>query len=229
MDKLIDKIPSALKLSKLTGARKRQQIDSAKRTVFVTIIIASTAISFMVASGQYLFTKWQHNNRIISAKYLAIGGLNNNLQKSLELKESIDSLVANQELASVKTNPRDPNTKSILDALPADLEVAALATSLQQAIIARSSATIESITVPAESSEVQLTESVPQEIRFDFVVSGSFAQIKNLVRDIERTIRPMKINRATIESSGSNLRASFDITTYYQPMRSNLVKEEILQ
>lgn len=228
-ERLLDKIPSVLRLDKLTGARKRQQIDTANRTMFTTIVVASIAISFAIASAQYLFTVWQHNNRIISAKYQAIGNLNNNIQKAGELKQQVDSLVANQDLASVKIDQKDPNTKSILDALPADLETAALATSLQQAIINRSSVIIENITIPSESGLNLVTDPTPQAITLSFAVSGSFKQIEELILDLERTIRPIKVNRVTIENSGSGLRATFDVTTFYQPVRSNLIKEETLK
>ncbi|HEU5187532.1 MAG TPA: hypothetical protein VFT87_03445 [Candidatus Saccharimonadales bacterium] len=216
-------------LPRLTGIKKRQQIEVAGRVMFVWIVIAAVAVSFCVATGQYLFNRWVHNNKIIAAKNKASDTLGKNIVNSQELKQNVDALVANQALASVKTKESDQNTKSVLDALPSAFDSAALGTSLQQAILSRSGATIESISVPQDVPETQPLTSTPQEMKFSFVIAGSYKQIQDSILDIERTIRPIKILTMNLTGSDTNLRASIEAVTYYQPAKKVQVGEEVVK
>lgn len=214
---------------RLTGVKKRQQIEVAGRTMFVWIAIAAVSISLCVATGQFLFGKWAHNNKVISAKDTASKTLDSNLKNIDGLILNVDALVANQALASVKTNPNDSNTKSVLDALPTTFDPAALGTSLQQVILNRSGVTIENIVVPQDSGEVPNAESVPQEMVFNFVITGQYSQVQQAIVDVERTIRPIKITSINLTGSDTDLRASVEATTYYQPSKTVKVGEEVVQ
>lgn len=217
-------------MPRLTGLKKRQQIEVAGRVVFVWIAIAAAALSFCAAAGQFLVTKWAHNNKVLSAKYQALDTLSKNIQNAKELTKEVDALVASDPLASVKTAATDPNTKSVLDALPTTFDPAALATSLQLAVLNKSGVTLENIAVPQEVSEqVTVTESTPQEMPFSFTVSGSYDQIKQTILDVERTIRPMRIVNISLVGSDKQLRASIDAVTYYQPAKVVEVKKETIK
>lgn len=230
---------SGPKPSRLTGLKKRQQIEVAGRMMFIWVAVAAIAVSFCLATGQYLFTKWDYNNKILSKKYTAAQTLANNVTNAQKLKTEVDDLIANQDLASVKTNPDDPNIKSVLDALPTTFDPAALATSLQQVVLSRSGVSIESISVPPDTDTSAPTTSStnaasaattgPQEIKFSFVVTGTYDKIKALVVDLERTIRPIRINDMTLNGSDSNLRASFDASTFYQPSQTVTLGSETVK
>jgi hypothetical protein len=232
MDQPVQK-PAEQKVARLTGIKKRQQIEVAGRTMFVWVAIAAIALSFCVATGQYLFTKWDYNNKILSKKYTAAQTLSNNVGNAQKLKEEIDNLTANQDLASVKTNPDDPNTKSVLDALPTAIDQAALATSLQQVILSRSGVSVETISVPPDVEQTATGSGAPitgpQEIKFSFVVTGTYDKVKALLVDLGRTIRPMKLIELTLNGSDSNLRASFELVTYYQPAKSVTLQQETIK
>ncbi len=215
---------------RLTGLKKRQQIEVAGRVVFVWIAIAAAALSFCAATGQFLLAKWLHNNKVITAKHQAVGILSSSLGNAKELTQEVDALVANEALASVKTEATDPNTKSVLDALPTTFDPAALATSLQQAILNRSGVGIDNISVPQEVGEATpVVDSIPQEMAFSFTVSGSYEQIKQAVLDVERTIRPMRITSFNLVGSDQDLRASVDAVTYFQPAKSVELKKETVK
>lgn len=229
--------PKPENVPRLTGLKKRQQIELAGRYMFIWVVAAAVAVSFCLATGQYLFSKWDYNNKILSAKYKASDTLTGNITAATELKKQVDALVANNDLASVKTNPNDSTTKSVLDALPITNDSAALATSLQKAILSRSGVTIESITVPPEGeengddedAEAAPVTSTPQEVVFSFVVSGSYDKIKTLTNDLERTIRPIKVIAITMNGNDANLRATFDAITYYQPAKTVNATEETIK
>ena len=225
------KPPAEPKVNRLTGLKKRQQIEVAGRTMFMWVAIAAIAVSFCIATGQYLFAKWDYNNKIISKKSTAAQTLANNIVNAAKLKQEVDNLTANQDLASIKTNPSDPNTKSVLDALPTSLDPAALATSLQQVILSRSGVTVESIAVPPDAEGAESPEAVtgPQEVKFSFAVVGTYDKIRTLMVDLNRTVRPMKLVSLTLNGSDNNLRAAFDYVTYYQPAQSVTLGEEVVK
>lgn len=217
--------------SKLTGLKKRQQIQVAGRVMFIWVAIAACALSFCAATGQYLFTKWQHNNAVMAAKQKASDQLTKNLTNVQELVKEVDALVADTGLASVKTDEEDPNTKSVLDALPITFDPAALATSLQQVVLASSGLSIESITVPqeVEATSEEAMQATPQEVPFSFIVSGSYEGIKKALVDIERTIRPIKVTGINLTGTDNNLRATVEAVTYYQPTKTVKLGEVIIK
>lgn len=225
--------PAELKVGRLTGLKKRQQIEVAGRTMFLWVAIAAVAVSLCIATGQFLFNKWDYNNKILSKKYTASQTLANNISNAETLKEEVNNLAANQDLASIKSDPDDPNTKSVLDALPTSLDTAALATSLQQVILNRSGVSVESISVPPDVDAGGMaatdTPKGPQEIKFSFAVTGTYDKIRALMTDLNRTVRPMKLLSLTLNGSDSNLRAAFDVVTYYQPAQTVKLGEEIVK
>jgi len=231
MDNTKPAAPAKIEAPRLTGLKKRQQIEVAGRVMFVWVAIAACALSFCAATGQYLFVRWQHNNSVMGAKQKAADTLAQNILNAKELTKEVDALVADTSLSAVKTNPEDPNTKSVLDALPLTFDPAALATSLQQAILSRSSVTIENISVPQETDvlSAEASEPVPQEMKFSFIITGSYESIKNAVLDVERTIRPVKITSINLTGDDSNLRGAIEAVTYYQPSKSVKVGEETIK
>ena len=217
------------KVARLTGLKKRQQIEVAGRVMFTWVAIAAVAVSFAVVASQYLFTKWEYNNKVISKKAEAANTLKSNIGNANELKREVDNLVADEGLGSVKTDPNDPNTKSILDALPTSYDSAAMSTSLQQVILARSGVTINGTSVPPD---IGLTEGLlptPQEIDLGFTVSGPYSQIKTLVMDLERTIRPITIKTVSLSGSDANMQAVFTVKAYYQPPKSVTITKEAVR
>jgi len=222
-----------------TGLKKRQQIENAGKTMFMWVVIASIAVSICVVTVQFLFQQWSYNNRVLNAKYKAVDTLKSNIENAKKLQEDVNSLVSNEALASVKTNTGDPNTKSVLDALPSKFDATALATSLQQAILSRSGVTIESISVPSDqstdgtggtaASTTAVPDAKPQEVKFDISVSGSYDKIRSMMLDLERTIRPIKVTAVTLDGDDTAMTATISAVTYYQPAKTANIKQEVVK
>ena len=222
-----------------TGLKKRQEIENAGKTMFMWVVIASIAVSICVVTVQFLFQQWSYNNKVLGAKYAAVDTLKKNIENSKKLQEEVNGLVSNEALASVKTNTGDPNTKSVLDALPSRFDATALATSLQQAILSRSGVSIDSISVPADqaadgttadgSVPVASPDAKPQEMPFNIAVSGSYDKIRSMLLDLERTIRPIKVTDITLEGDDTAMTATVSAVTYYQPAKSASIKQEVVK
>jgi hypothetical protein len=127
----------------------------------------------------------------------------------------------------------------VLDALPNKLDATALGTSLQQVILNRSGVTIDGITVPADQSQSSTSTTdtaagtssgpTPTEMKFDFTVSGSYDKIRNMMLDLERTIRPIKIVSITLNGDDTAMTASVSAVTYYQASKSAQIKQEVVK
>jgi len=225
----------ALLETKLTGLKKRQQIESASRTMFIWVAIASVAISVCVVTSQSFFQRIIYNSRVIAAKQKADDTLAANITNATQLKQKVDGLVGNQDLASVKLNPSDPNTKSVLDALPSAPDTTELATSLQQAILNHSGVSIESISVnqspttTTAATTSTTSASLPIEEGFSIVIDGSYSQIRSTLLDMERTIRPIKIVQLDLSGEDVSMRATINGVTYYQPAKTAKVGEELIK
>ena len=223
------------------GLKKRQQIENAGRTMFLWVAVASVAVSICIVTAQFLFQQWTYNNRVLGAKYKAADQLKKNIANATQLQNAVNSLVSNNDLASVKTNTDDPNTKSVLDALPGAFDATAWATSLQKAILSHSGVAIEGINVPSDqdqtttggstgtSAATNTASPTPQEMKFDVTVSGSYDKIRNMMLDLERTIRPIKITEITLNGDDAQMTATIGGVTYYQPSKSASVKQEVVK
>ncbi len=233
------------------GLKKRQQIENAGRSMFIWVAIASVAVSICIVTAQFLFQKWTYNNRVLDAKYKAAEQLKKNITNAKQLQDAVNALVSNDDLASVKTNTDDPNTQSVLDALPSRFDSTALATSFQQVILKHSGVTVEGISVPSDqdpsasanagatggapttanptSTKTPGTATTPQEMRFTLTVSGSYDKIRNMFLDLERTIRPMKLTAVDLSGDDANMTATIGGVTYYQPSKSANIKQEVVK
>lgn len=206
-------------MPKATGLKKRQAISSASRTMFLWVTIASVAVSFLLVGAQFLFQQFMFNSKVFSAKDKAAATLAENKENAEKLKEEFGPLDAG-------TNPNVNSTK-ILNALPRELDTSAFGTSLQQIIAPRSGVTLESVNI--EGGEEGATEDstpTPHEINVSLTVAGQYDQISQFIRDLEITIRPIKVRTMNLTGSDSNTRAAIELTTYYQPSKKVEVKKE---
>lgn len=212
-------------INRATGLRKRQAIHSASRTMFVWVAVASIAVSFLLVGAQFLYSQFMFNNKVLSAKDKAARTL-------AEDKDNVEKLKENFGPLDAGTN-KNVNSAKVLSALPSELDTSAFGTSLQQIIAPRSGVTLESVAINQNQAGVDIqvsSEPTPQEIAVSVTVSGQYDQIGEFVKDLELTIRPIKVRTISVTGSDSNTRAALEIITYYQPAKKvELRKQEIKQ
>jgi Tfp pilus assembly protein PilO len=123
----------------------------------------------------------------------------------------------------------DKNSKIILDALPSKYDFPALATSLEK-VITDSGAKITSITGKDNEAEAKQDSPDPKPIEMPFSISsnGSFATAKNLISNLEKSIRPIKVTSITLSGSDSNLQSTIVATTYYQPSKKLEIQQKTI-
>jgi len=213
----------------LTGLKKRQQITNANKLIFLWVIGAAVALSICGVGIQFLFRQAAFNQKIISAKSSTQSTLASNIENARELKGKIDNLLADTNLASVKADPTDSTLKVVLDALPTKDDKSALASSLQQVILPKSGIALTELSTIGQSGSELIDATADPEAApaataltsgFDLGATGSYDQIKNMLYDLERTIRPINITKISLEGTDSSLRVTAGGVTYYLPERT---------
>lgn len=215
-------------LKQLTGLKKRQQIASANKMIFVWVIIASVVVSLCGVTMQFLVRQAIFNQKIINEKLKTQSTLSKNIENVAKLKQNIDALQADTNLAQVKANPEDTNLKVVLDALPTTDDRTALGASLQQVILPKSGVnTSDLTTVSANDSQAAdpsltspaSTPEVPTS-NFTFAATGDYVRIKSMLSDLERTIRPINVQKLSLQSVDGQVKATVDGVSYYLPSQT---------
>ncbi len=211
----------------LTGFRKRQQVTQTNKNIFAWVAGASVVITICVMLAQVLIRQAIFNQEVISMTTTADTTLKNNITNATKLKENINKLVADTNLAKVKTQAveggNSSNLQVILDALPTKDDGVTFANSLAKVILPRSGVSIEGLTAgyaSAIDAPLGSAAATPQTLSFSMTVSGSYDQLDKALSDIGLVIRPINIKMLTIQGSDNDLKASIDGVTYYAPSAS---------
>lgn len=211
---------------KMAGFRKRQQITKTNKNIFIWVALAAVLVTVCIVVMQFLVRQLLFNQEIIGAKTTAQSIVVQNKQNTTELKKKIDALVADANLAKVKTDTVEGNTSSnlqvILDALPTTNDGATFANSLSKVILPQSGVSIESINVDSTAgAEVTATAAVstvsPQTLGFTVSIQGGYDQVRQALVDLARVIRPISITKLSLQGDGNNLTASIAGVTYSLP------------
>lgn len=202
---------------KTVAVRKRQQIESTNRTMFIWVAVAAVIISVAIVLSVSLFQRMAFNQKVIDAKNEAVSNLKHNNEVVDELRN--ESRVVNTNSALLETErPEGAEPISVvLDALPAQANSSALGASLQKKLL--NGVTIDSLTV--DSTEAEEGDSEPTEdgeISFSFSVSSDNPDdIKQVLRRLELSIRTIYIQSLTVEQRGSKISLSVKGVAYYSP------------
>lgn len=194
----------------LTGFTRRQLIEKSSTTIVAATIVSAVALSFAIVTLNFLWDLSGHYNRVLAEKNHASKILKQNVENIEQLQANFNVLEAG-----------DVKADTILDALPSKYDYPALATTIES-LVSDSGLNLDSFNGSDLESEAvqQMTSPEPVEVKFSISVSGTYENVQKLIRNIDRTIRPMKITRLNLKGSDKLMKSSIYITTYYQPSTS---------
>lgn len=214
------------------GIRKRQQISHANRVMLLWIAGVSIVVGVSVVLIIFLVQKIIFDGRVIAEKNHTVSVLEKNLKTVEPLKDNVRVLDTNEALKSVRLSDTKPAVQSVLDALPADPNSTALASSLQLKLLTGvSGVSIETLsvapvsdgstTVAAKSGKTSSTSSA-RSIDFSFSVStlkGNYTALQQVLEKLEKSIRPINATTVTVEAQGSKLIMTVKGSSYYEPAK----------
>lgn len=220
--------------------RKRQQITSAARTMFLWVALASAVIGAAAVVSVFLVQKLVFNEEVLAEKRSTVQTLEANNEAAPKLKDNVRILNTNEALGAARATDDEEPAQVVLDALPSAANSAALGSSLQSnKLLASGGVSIDTLEVtPILGSEgnnddvISISSSgltVDNSIQFRFTVSASkLDSLKAALARLERSIRIIDMSSVTVKQQGNEYSMSGEGVGYYQPAQTVDLKEKEL-
>ncbi len=194
--------------------RKRTQIANANKTMFIWIAIASALVGSALVVSIFMAQKLIYNEKVLAEKQNTVSTLEHNNSVVTELENQVRVLDTNVALSSVKANEQDQALQVILDALPSEPNSFAFGSSLQnKLLVGIDGLSIESLqvdpivgveTLAADDAATPAEgDATGNEITFQFQVKGSLDAFKQVLVNLERSIRTVQVTSVRIEIQGT--------------------------
>jgi hypothetical protein len=214
---------------KMNLPSKHIQIEKANSRIFTVAAIASVVIIFSLLSAKTLLSQVNHQRHVIGARNDAV----KQLKKNIEVAGSLESFFSAFNTATPNiiggnpdnsaTGPSDGDSARItLDALPSVYDYPALVTSLEKILKNEQLTNIEITGVDQSGtfSNDPLTNPTPQLVEVTISGTGNYVSLQNVIKDLERSIRPFDLVTFKLEGSESKLKMTAKLNTYYQQSKS---------
>jgi hypothetical protein len=219
--------------------RKRSQISKANRTMFLWVAAGAAVVGAALVGCYILGKQLVYNEKVLVEKNTTISILENNNKAIPDLEAQVRVLDTNAALGSVKANDSDQTLQVILDALPSDANSLALGASLQNKLLAGiPNLTIESLQVNPvigiESLDDSSTENASggdgaNEITFQFAVSGNQDALKQVLTNLERSIRTIDILSLRVETEGATQVMTVQARAFYEPAKTIELQDKVVK
>ena len=154
--------------------------------------------------------------------------LNSNLETIPRLQDNVRVLNTNQALQSVRLNDNESALQVVLDALPADANSTAMASSLQTKLLTG----VPGVTIDALRIDPASDDDISGAIGFSFTVSAANSDqdaLRTVLRRIERSIRPFTIETLSIEGQSNRLIMSVTGYGYYEPAQTVDLENKVVR
>lgn len=198
------------------SSSKYTLIKKASSNMFVAVVIASILVSFSVVSIKFLLDLRSFNAEVQTQQAGIIDSLNQNITNYESLSEDYENFTGGSDLIG-NQGDRD-NTTVVLDALPSKYDYPAIVTALEN-ITRISRVQLVGISGRDEVESAITSDPTPEpiDINMSIAINGNYRAIQRFMSTLERTIRPYAIVNVTFSGTDDDLRATFDLLTYYQP------------
>jgi len=227
--------------TKGVALRKRTQIASANRAMFIWVAGASVIVGFALVGIIFLVQILLFNERVLQEKDRTIATLNIDNNNVSKLEDQVRVLDTNQALISAKANPSDQAIQVILDALPSDANSLALGASIQNKLLANiDGLTLNSLQVNpvigieslSSDNSINASPSLSgsqNEIDFSFSVSGDDVALEKVLTNLEKSIRTIDVISLKIKSQGSVRALTIQARAFYEPARVVQLKDRTVK
>ena len=224
--------------------RKRTQIVMANRMMFLWVAGVSVVFGFALVGAIFLTQMLLFNERVLQEKDRTVSTLKTDNSNIQALEAQIRVLDTNQALINSKAASDDQAVQVILDALPSDANSLALGASIQNKLLAGIPGLklnslqvdpvvgVESLTGDSSIQNASLSTSssaLANEITFRFSVIGDDTALKQVLLNLESSIRTIDVISLKIEGQGSASVLSVQARAFYQPERVVQLKDKTVK
>jgi Tfp pilus assembly protein PilO len=224
-------------MARTTSFTKRSLISKANSTMVIATTAAAFVLVFTLIAGKSLVGQVSYQNRVISAKKVALTQLREDLDARDSLQSSYKAFVAKNPNvlggdASTVGDRNGDNAKLVLDSLPSKYDFPALTTSLEK-MVQEQNLQIDSIAGTDQEVDQSTKQSspnpVPIAMPFQVEVSGAYPSVQSLIDVFTRSIRPFQIQTLELSGDESSMTASVTAQTFYLPEKSLKITEELVR
>lgn len=198
---------------------KRLRIQKASSTVFVAVAVASVIVSISLVTFNFLWNLRGYNSRVIKERTVALETLESNVENVAKLELSFRSL-----------EEGEIDSKVVLDSLPSKYDFPALATSIDKQV-EEAGLTLESFSGEDRVAEAVKSAITPEpiEIPFNLTVKGDYENTLKLLKNFEKTIRPLRVTDMKTSGTDKLLKTELQMVTYYQPGASLEIETKVVR
>ena len=223
--------------NKDVAVRKRQQIDSSRKTMFVFVAGAAFLAGIALVISIFLIQQIVFHSKVIIEKQSTIFRLDKNLESVDELKKNVRVLETNSALNSVKANSENSALQTVLDALPDNPNADAFGASIKNKFVDTvEGLTLDNLSVTSpnsrgEESEDNNSESADSSntLSFSLEVSGSADKLRELLTKFERSIRVIELKSFEIHTSEDKLSLTIQGVAYYEPAQKIHLEKKVVK
>ena len=223
--------------NKDVAVRKRQQIDSSRKTMFVFVAGAAFLAGIALVISIFLIQQIVFHSKVIIEKQSTIFRLDKNLESVDELKKNVRVLETNSALNSVKANSENSALQTVMDALPDNPNADAFGASIKNKFVDTvEGLTLDNLSVTSpnsrgEESEDNNSESAdsPNTLHFSLEVSGSADKLRELLTKFERSIRVIELKSFEIHTSEDKLSLTIQGVAYYEPAQKIHLEKKVVK
>lgn len=225
-----------------TVVRKRQQIATANRTMFVWVAIASVVVGAAVVAAVFLAQKGWFNERVLAEKAKTDATLTKNLKVIDGLKDQVRVMNTNQALRDSMAPGETQPIQVVLDALPDTANSSAFGASLQSKFLTDPALQVEALSVdsvagvessaPSSVQDASRSKVSSHKVHFSFTVTVDAANVnvlKDLLQRLERSIRAIDVAKLTIEGQGNRISMTVDGDAFYEPAKTVELKDKTIK
>ncbi len=232
----VQQTPTPSQKSSGVGLRKRQQIASSNKAMFIWVACASVLVAFALVVSIFLVKQILFTEKVLIEKGETTATLEDNIDVADDLDKAVKKLRVDKKLTEARSSASDSNLDVVIDALPYGQDGIALASSLETTLL--TDITIEDLTPESSESEgsdsIDITAIEPvgdaQPMAFSFKVTGSSEQLETLFSRLNLSIRPIKLINLQLEAAGvDKLTATVEAVTFYQPKKELKLSEKVIK
>lgn len=211
---------------------KQLAIDKDNTTILIAVALASFVVVFSLVASNALLKQRSYQAKVIGKKKVALQQMRTNAEEIEKLQSSYQAFASAEQNvlggSATGTGDRDgDNPRLVLDALPSKYDFPALTSSMEKVF---KSYNIESITGTDDEVNQAATESTPTpqpvEIPISISMNSSPQAAKNVLELFEKSIRPIQIDKLSLNSSSDELTINVTAKTYFQPQKKFEVRME---
>jgi len=217
----VEKIPS-----------KRGEISKATANMMSMVSVATLIVVFCLVGVKVLLGQAAYQRRLINARSAAVSQLKVNQTASQTLLDQYKNVFIGTNAANAiggindsnatAVPPNGDNSRLVLDALPTSYDFPGLLSSISSIMVGDgiSSPSITGTDDSAKSDSQPSASPQPSPIKVTIGGTGTYGQVQQMIKDLERSIRPFDIGSLQLNGTNSSMSFAMDVTTYYQVAKS---------